>query len=119
MLAPLTKIMHSKVKFKWNKIKQEAFKEIKRIVARNVLSSYPGIIKEFKIHTDDRDFQLGAVISHNGEPMALYGRKLTIYPIRYNKVTEKELLRIFENYKKELYYLVKTLKSILIIKNCM
>ena len=45
MLAPLTKIMHSKVKFKWNKIKQEAFKEIKRIVARNVLSSYPGIIK--------------------------------------------------------------------------
>ena len=118
MLAPLTKIMHSKVKFKWNKIKQEAFKEIKRIVARNVLSSYPGIIKEFKIHTDDRDFQLGAVISHNGEPMALYGRKLTIYPMRY-KVTEKELLKILETIKKELYYLVKTLKSILIIKNCM
>ena len=39
-LAPLTKISSSKVKFKWNKTEQEEFKEINRIVDRNVLLDY-------------------------------------------------------------------------------
>ena len=34
LLAPLTNITSCKVKFKWTKIEQGAFQEIKRIVAR-------------------------------------------------------------------------------------
>ena len=36
-LEYLTKSMLSKLKFKWNEVKQRAFEEIKRIVARNIL----------------------------------------------------------------------------------
>ena len=36
-LSPFTKITSSKVKFKWAKIKQDYFKEIKWIVDRDVL----------------------------------------------------------------------------------
>ena len=46
--APITKITSSKVKFKWNKIKQDVFKEIKRIVARGVLLTYPVIMRNLE-----------------------------------------------------------------------
>ena len=61
-LLPLTKIISSKVKFKWTKIEQDDFDEIKRIVERKTLLTFPGFNEEFKIHTDASDFQLGAVI---------------------------------------------------------
>ena len=47
------------MKFKWNKIKQDSFKGIKRIVARDTLLVYPYFNKEFKIHTNTRKLQLG------------------------------------------------------------
>ena len=39
-LAPITKITPSKVKFKWTKIEQDTFEEMKRIVPCNVLIAY-------------------------------------------------------------------------------
>ena len=63
--------------FKWTKTKQGYFDEIKRIVARNTLLAYPDLNEEFKILADVRNFQLGAVISQKGKPIALYGTKLT------------------------------------------
>ena len=92
-LAPLTKTTPGKVKFKGTKTKQEEFKEIKRIVAHNVLLYYPEIIKQFKIHTNDIRSQLGVVIIQEGEPITFYIRKLTDNQKRYT-VTEKELLII-------------------------
>ena len=41
MLAPLTKITSTKVKFKWTKIEQDAFDEIKWILSRDNLLTYP------------------------------------------------------------------------------
>ena len=43
--------MSSKVKFKWNKIKQDAFDKINRIVACNTLLAYTDFNEELKIHT--------------------------------------------------------------------
>ena len=63
MLALSTKITSSKVKFKWNRIEQDLFDGIKRIVAHDILLSYLDFNLEFKIHTDARKFQLGVVIS--------------------------------------------------------
>ena len=75
--------MSSKVKFKWNEIKQDSFDEIKRIVDRDTLITYTDFNEEFKIHTNASDFQLGAVISQKGKPTDLYSRKLTESQKRY------------------------------------
>ena len=49
--------------------------EIKRIVARNTLLTYPYFNETFKIHINASKFQLVVVIRHKGKPIALYGRK--------------------------------------------
>ena len=77
MFAPLTKIKSNKRNIKWTKIKQDAFNEIRRIVARNTLSTYPDINKTFRIHTNTSTFKLGAIISQKGKPNTFYGRELT------------------------------------------
>ena len=48
-LEALTCIIPSKVKFKWNKIKQDAFLDCYTLLA------YLDFNKEFKIHTDASD----------------------------------------------------------------
>ena len=47
------------MKFKWIKIEQDVFEEIKWIVARHFLFTYPYFNEEFKIHVNARDLQLG------------------------------------------------------------
>ena len=76
MLAPLTNITSSKVKFKWTDIKKGAFSKIKRIVARDTLLSYLDFNEKLKIHTDARDFQLGVVTIQKGKLISLYSINL-------------------------------------------
>ena len=52
---------------KCTKIKQELFEVIKRIVSQNFLLGCPGLNKEFNIHTNSSNFQLGAVIIQDGK----------------------------------------------------
>ena len=99
MIAPLTEIPSNKVKFKWTKIKQDDFDEIKWIVACNNLLTFTDLNEEFKIHTNVSNFQLVAVISQKGKTIDFYSRRLTDYQKRYT-VTEKELLIIVESLKK-------------------
>ena len=65
------------MKFKWTKIEENDFDEIKRILARDTLFNYPDFTEEFKIHTNVSDLQLGLVIIQKGKPIDLYRRKLT------------------------------------------
>ena len=65
-LAPITIITPSKANFKWTKTYQYAFVEIKRIAARDTLLTYTNVNEEFKMHTNARNFQLGAFIRHKG-----------------------------------------------------
>ena len=55
-LIPLTRVMSSKVKFKWKKIEQDYFNEIKRTADCNTLSTYPDFNETFKIHTNNSAF---------------------------------------------------------------
>ena len=98
MLVHLTNITSSTVEFKWTKVEQDTFGEIKRIMARDNLLAFPDCNEEFKIHADASVFQLGAVISHKGKPVAFYGRKIT-YAQKFYIVTEKDLLSIVETLK--------------------
>ena len=77
MFAPVTKITSNKRNIKWTKIRQDAFDEIKRIVASNTLSTYPDFNELFRIHTDTSTFKLGVVIIQKGKPITFYGRELT------------------------------------------
>ena len=67
-------------------------------MARYVLLAYPHFNETFKIHTNDRNLQLGTAISHNGEPVAFYSRKLTGDQMRYTW-TEMEPLIIIKTSK--------------------
>ena len=97
-LTPLTKICSTKSKFTWTATEQKAFEDMKRIVGRDVLLSYPDFSKEFIIHTDASKYQLGAVISQGGKPIAFYFQKLNKSQCNY-MTTEKELLSIVETLK--------------------
>ena len=97
-VAPLTKITSIKREFKWIDVEQDAFKKIKRILARDTLLTYPDFNETFKIHTNASAFQLEEVISEKGKPITFYSRKLTDAQQWY-MVTEKELIRISETLK--------------------
>ena len=58
MLSTLTKLTYINRKSKWMKAEKYACDEIKRIVARNTLSTYPDFNETFKIHTNASAFQL-------------------------------------------------------------
>ena len=87
-----------KRKFKLTKTEQDSVDNIERIVDHGTLFFYLDFIESFKIHTDDRNFQLGAFISPKVNPFALYSRKINYSPKRYT-VSDKELLSILENLK--------------------
>ena len=97
-LAPLTSLTSKDVKWKWTEVHQKAFDTMKKIVAREVLLSYPNFNDVFEIHTDASATQLGAVISQKGKPIAFYSRKLNPAQTRYT-TTERELLAIVETLK--------------------
>jgi len=98
VLAPLAQLTSKTTKFVWTEAQSKAFKMAKRIIAKEVLLAYPDFEKPFQIHTDASHYQLGAVISQEGKPIAFYSRKLNPAQTRYT-TTERELLSIVETLK--------------------
>ena len=80
-------------------MEQDYFEELKGIAVRDNLLAYPDFNEEFKIHIDDSNFQLGAVINQKGRPITFFGKKFTGSDKSYT-VTENELLRIPETLNK-------------------
>ena len=97
VLAPLTEADSGpKVrKMLWNDALEISFKELKRMVSAETLLSYPDWKLLFTVHTDASDKQLGAVISQNNKPIAVFSRKL-IKPQRNYTTNKKELIVIVE-----------------------
>jgi hypothetical protein len=66
------------------------------MVVTDTMLVYLDFSKEFEIHTDASDYQLGArTIRQNGKPIAFFSLKLTGAQLNYT-MTEKELLSIIE-----------------------
>ena len=96
LVTPLTELTKKTNKsFKWQTKHQEAFDNLKRELARQVILAYPDFTKTFEIYTDASKYQIGAVITQENKPIAFYSRKLTDCQTRYT-VTELELLAIVE-----------------------
>ena len=77
MLAPWTKLTSIQRNFTWTQVKQDSFNEIKRIVVRDALITYPDCNETFKIHTNASASQLGTLIIQKGNNIAFYTIKLT------------------------------------------
>ena len=95
VLAPLYQLTESKRKgqFQWTPECQQAFAQVKAMLAKDVFIRYPDANKPFHVYTDASDTQLGAVIMQEGKPVAYFSRKLTAAQRNYT-VMEKELLSI-------------------------
>ena len=98
ILTPLTKLTSKKQEFKWGPTEQDAFDTIKLAISKETLLTYLNLSKEFEIHTDASQYQLGAVIAQDNKPIAFYSRKLTSCQQKYT-TTERELLAIVETLK--------------------
>ena len=68
------------------------------VLSKETLLRYPDFSKEFEIHTDASQSQIGAVIAQADKPIAFYSRRLTDCQTRYT-TTERELLAIVETLK--------------------
>jgi len=76
-LAPLTNLISTRDiscvkennnklrKIDWTENCQKAFDEMKRLVSKEVLLSYPTFDQPFEVYTDASKYQLGAVIVQN------------------------------------------------------
>ena len=98
ILAPLTALTSSEVKFVWTDKEQKAFNQMKQILRKETLLAYPNSSKPFEIHTNASKVQLGAVISQNDKPIAFYSRKVAPAQARYT-TTKRELLAMVETLK--------------------
>ena len=67
-------------------------------MASDSLLTYPSFNENFKVHTNARNLELGAVILQKRKPTSFYSRKRAKSQQRYT-VTEWELLRILETMK--------------------
>ena len=98
ILTPLSSMTSKQAKWELTPACQKTFDDIKKVVSRETLLSYPDFNEPFEIHTDASKLQLGAVISQKGKPVAFYSRKLNSAQVNYT-TTERELLSIVETLK--------------------
>ena len=79
----------------WNPEAEKAFENIKIMVQQDALLHYPNFNKPFDIHTDSSEYQMGAVISQDGRPIAYWSKNLSDAQNKY-PTTDQELLAIVE-----------------------
>ena len=98
ILTPLTALLRKNAKWQWTNVEQTAFDNMKRVIAKKTVLTYPNFNEPFEIHTDASLHQIGSVIAQNGKPIAFWSRKLTGGQHNYT-TTERELLAIVETLK--------------------
>lgn len=78
-LAPIMLLTKNKKKgsIVWSAEAEAAFENIKKICAEDVMLYCPDFNKDFKIHTICSDYQIGAIISQNGRPVAYWSKNLS------------------------------------------
>ena len=108
-LVPLTDLVSTKDvdsnkkrdklrKIVWTETCQKAFDEMKRLVCRETLLTYPRFDQPFILHTDSSQYQLGAIIEQQSGPLAYYSHKLSDEQCKYT-TGEQELLSVVETLK--------------------
>ena len=92
LLRPLTALTGKRT-WEWTTECDEAFEQMKALMASNIMMRNPDPNKPFELYTDASDHQMGAVIMQEGKPVAYWSCKLNQAQMNYN-VMEKEMLSI-------------------------
>ena len=92
--TPLTNLLRKNVKFHWSESCQEAFDNLKSILANEPVLMAPHFNKPFKIAVDARDLGSRAVLLQEDDsgverPVPYFSRKLNIHQKNYSTI-EKE-----------------------------
>ena len=96
IMAPLTALSgRSKGKLVPTPELIAAFNKVKRVIGEQVLLAFPDPNIPYDIYTDASDYQLGAVITQNKQPVAFFSRKLSSAQLKYPTI-DKEMLCIVE-----------------------
>jgi len=98
VLAPLAALTSKTTKWKWKLHHQKVFAMTKKVISKKVLLAYLDFNKPFQIHADASQYQLGAVVSQEGKPIAFYSCKFNPAQTRYT-AAERELLSTVETLK--------------------
>jgi len=99
VLAPLAALASETTKWNGEPQRQKAFAVAKKVTAKETLLAHPDFNKPFQIHTDASHYQLGAVVSQEGKPIAFCSRKLNPAQTRCT-AAEREFLSTAETLKK-------------------
>jgi RNase H-like domain found in reverse transcriptase len=91
-------LMSKSEPFNWTSVHKEAYEEVKWVISKETLLSFPNFNKPFHMYTDASNYQLGSVIMQDDKPLAFYSRKLNPTQKRYT-TREQELLSIVETLK--------------------
>jgi Reverse transcriptase (RNA-dependent DNA polymerase)/RNase H-like domain found in reverse transcriptase len=75
-LVPLTQLVSNSEMFQWTTVHQEAYNEVKWVISKETLLSFPDFDKPFHVYTDASKYQLGSIIMQDDKPLAFYSRKL-------------------------------------------
>jgi hypothetical protein len=99
ILNPLTdqSCLKKRAPIKWTSEMKQAFDKMCMLMAANALAAYPDHNKQFNVHTDASDFQLGACIIQEGRPVAYFSGKQTKSQQNYATM-EKEMLSIIATF---------------------
>lgn len=91
-------MLSTNVPFQWTADCQKAFETLKATITHEVMLSFPDYSKPFHLFTDASDYQIGAVLTQEHQPIAFFSRKLNYAQKNYG-VGEKEMLSIVETLK--------------------
>ena len=95
--APITGLIGPE-KFAWTKAADKAFEEIKRLMTAAPVLRLPDFAKVFEVACDASTVGIGSVLSQDGHPVEYFSQKL-------NEVQRRD-----ENYDREFYALVQSLR---------
>ena len=96
VVAPLTDLLKSSVKFDWTPVCQSAFERVKALLTCSPVLATLQLSRPFKLHVDASQVGAGAVLLQENEkgidrPVSFFSRKFLCYQSSYF-VIEKEAL---------------------------
>ena len=99
IMKPLTSLTGKNTKWVWGEEQSRTFHEVKKKLSEITMLTFPNFDKEFHVHTDASDYQMGGVVSqlHNKihQPIGYFSKKFNFAQLKYPTI-EQELLSICE-----------------------
>ena len=99
ILADVTALTSSKVKWHWNQQLQDSLDKAKKLLARKTLLVYPDFSKMFHLYCDASELGIGVVVQYDGDisqPIYFYSQKFNPTQYKYT-VVHKEALVVISN----------------------